>query len=249
MYHSLTKRKRVRKKYVVSVNLFKEDLKYIKDNGYTTIWIQDLIDYVENKKDLPEKPIILTFDDGFYNNYLYAFPLIREYNCKMVISPIAKEIDRYSFDISDSHTEYAYCTWSQLKEMTDSKLVEVQNHSYNMHRVRGRNGVLRKKSESLDEYKKKLSEDFKSAQRKIEEEAGVTPTAFTYPLGAINKESMNILKGLGCKVFLNCEEKINKITRNNPKCLYNLKRFLRTYKKSSENYFKTKIERSMVNAK
>ncbi|MDR0404819.1 MAG: polysaccharide deacetylase family protein [Oscillospiraceae bacterium] len=242
MYHRLTSKKRTRRKYVVTANLFAEDLKYIKNNGYTTVVIQDLIDYVKNKKDLPDKPIVLMFDDGFYNNYLYGFPLLKEHNCKMVISPIVKEVDYYSFYVSDSHAEYAYCTWSQLKEMHDSQLVEVQNHSYDMHETGKRYGIMKKRGESFEKYKQRLTKDFQTAQEKIEREIGVAPTAFIYPFGAVNKESMNILKGLGCEVFANCEERINKIKRGDPECLYSLKRFFRSYKKSSEDYFKIKIE-------
>ena len=66
---------------------FESDLKYLKENGYHTVVVQDLIDYVEKGVPLPEKPVMLTFDDGYYNNYYYAFPLLEEYDAKIVISP------------------------------------------------------------------------------------------------------------------------------------------------------------------
>ena len=86
MYHSLLKDEKYQGKYVLSPDLFESDLKYLEQNGYTTIVIQDLIDYFDKGTPLPEKPIMLTFDDGYYNNYLYAYPLLKKYNSKAVIS-------------------------------------------------------------------------------------------------------------------------------------------------------------------
>ena len=83
MYHSILKTNKSKGKFIVSPDTFEEDLKYIKDKGYTTVVMKDLIDYVYENKELPEKPIMLTFDDGYYNNYLYAFPLLKKYDCKI----------------------------------------------------------------------------------------------------------------------------------------------------------------------
>ena len=74
MYHSILKDSSRSNKYTVTPAVLEEDLKYIKDKGYTTVTIADLISYVYNDTPLPEKPIVLTFDDGHYNNYGYLFP-------------------------------------------------------------------------------------------------------------------------------------------------------------------------------
>ena len=93
MYHSIQKNNKAKSKFIITPEEFEGDLKYIKDNGYTTIVMQDLIDFVYENKELPEKPIMLTFDDGYYNNYLYAFPLVKQYECKIILSPIGKQSD------------------------------------------------------------------------------------------------------------------------------------------------------------
>ena len=95
MYHFVLKNSNTKNKFTISESTFEEDLKYIKNNNYTTILVQDLINYTENKTNLPEKPILLTFDDGAYNNYLYAFPLAKKYNMKFVFSPICHETEKY----------------------------------------------------------------------------------------------------------------------------------------------------------
>ncbi|MBR2038566.1 MAG: polysaccharide deacetylase family protein, partial [Lachnospiraceae bacterium] len=81
-----------------------------------------LADYVENGTMLPEKPVLLTLDDGYENNYTNAFPLLKKYNMKAVISLIGKDMRLNE---------------NQLKEKHDSGLVEIGNHTYDLHSISG----------------------------------------------------------------------------------------------------------------
>lgn len=226
MYHLILKNPGNSNKFIVPQSVFEEDLKYIKNHGYTTILVQDLIDYTENKKELPEKPILLTFDDGAFNNYLYAFPLAKKYEAKFIFSPIAKEAERYT-KAHDENPTYSHANWEKISEMSKSGLVEIQNHTYNMHsNKKSRIGCTKKRNESVEEYKQKLSEDIRKSQELISQNTGVTPTAFFYPYGAKSDCSEEILKSLGFKATFLCESKINIISRN-PECLFGLKRFIR----------------------
>lgn len=236
MYHLILKNPGNSNQFIVSQNIFEEDLKYIKSHGYTTILVQDLIDYTENKKDLPEKPILLTFDDGALNNYLYAFPLAKKYEAKFVFSPIAKEAERYSTTLDENPT-YSHANWKKISEMSKSNLVEIQNHTYNMHsNKKPRIGCMKKQNESTEEYKQKLSEDIKKSQELISKNTGFTPTAFFYPYGAKSDCSEEILKSLGFKATFLCESKVNIISRN-PECLFGLKRFIRPPGVATEKIF------------
>ena len=226
MYHLILKNPGNSNKFIVPQSVFEEDLKYIKNHGYTTILVQDLIDYTENKKELPEKPILLTFDDGAFNNYLYAFPLAKKYEAKFIFSPIAKEAERYT-KAHDENPTYSHANWEKISEMSKSGLVEIQNHTYNMHsNKKSRIGCTKKRNESVEEYKQKLSEDIRKSQELISQNTGVTPTAFFYPYGAKSDCSEKILKSLGFKATFLCESKVNIISRN-PECLFGLKRFIR----------------------
>lgn len=64
LYHSILESNKITDRYAVTPNQLESDLKYIRDNGYTTITMNNLIEYVDENKPLPEKPIIITFDDG-----------------------------------------------------------------------------------------------------------------------------------------------------------------------------------------
>ena len=237
MYHGLLKEEKRQGQFIISPNLFEQDLRYLQENGYTTVVIADLIAYVQDGKPLPEKPVMLTFDDGYYNNYLYAFPLLKQYNCKMVLSPIGRYTDEYTKN-KDTHANYAHCSWDAVREMMASGLVEFQNHSYNLHSIdSGRKGAKKKAVESLVDYRTLLVEDVMKMQTRMREETGYTPTAFVYPFGAVSSESLPILKELGFQATLICESHINAITRD-PECLYGLGRYRRPAKTGSEAFFK-----------
>ena len=237
MYHGLLKEEKRQGQFIISPNLFEQDLRYLQENGYTTVVIADLIAYVQDGKPLPEKPVMLTFDDGYYNNYLYAFPLLKQYNCKMVLSPIGRYTDEYTQN-KDTHANYAHCSWDAVREMMASGLVEFQNHSYNLHSIdSGRKGAKKKAVESLVDYRTLLVEDVMKMQTRMQEETGYTPTAFVYPFGAVSSESLPILKELGFQATLICESHINAITRD-PECLYGLGRYRRPAKTGSEAFFK-----------
>ena len=237
MYHGLLKEEMRQGQFIISPNLFEQDLRYLQENGYTTVVIADLIAYVQDGKPLPEKPVMLTFDDGYYNNYLYAFPLLKQYNCKMVLSPIGRYTDEYTQN-KDTHANYAHCSWDAVREMMASGLVEFQNHSYNLHSIdSGRKGAKKKAVESLVDYRTLLVEDVMKMQTRMREETGYTPTAFVYPFGAVSSESLPILKELGFQATLICESHINAITRD-PECLYGLGRYRRPAKTGSEAFFK-----------
>lgn len=88
MYHAVMDDASRLGKYVISPEELESDFKWLSENGYTAVLSEDLINYTENGAALPEKPILLTFDDGYYNNYLYAYPTAKRYGMKFVLSPI-----------------------------------------------------------------------------------------------------------------------------------------------------------------
>lgn len=238
MYHAICESPSKAGKFVITKDAFEDDLKYLKGAGYNTISFSELIDFVENNVPLPENPVMLTFDDGYYNNYCYAYPLLKEYNAKAVISIIGKYTDLYS-ETPEENPNYSHITWEQAREMCDSGLVEIQNHSYNSHTTdKGRNGTKKKSGESIAAYTEYIYSDIGKLQEEINRNLGYTPTVFAYPFGSVSEASYDILKGMGFKATLSCAEKINEIHTGDSDDLYMLGRFLRTNKRSAENILK-----------
>ena len=240
MYHGLCSDKAYRNEYMIAPELFEEDLKYLRENGYTTIFPSELIDYFDNNSPLPEKPVILTFDDGYLNNYTIAYPLLKKYGMKAVISPIGISADEAENE-KYRNENYSQSQWKQLKEMSDSGFVEIQNHSYNLHRIKADvRGAAAKQGETYDAYKKRLQDDLKLASSRIKEKVGKEPYVFVYPFGAKSNGTEEIVKEMGFSVIFDCENRINRI--RNKEDLLHLHRFIRPDRISSEDFFRDKAE-------
>ena len=179
--------------YIVHPNIFEEDLKYIQSKGYSTITMTELINYVYNDAPLPEKPIIITFDDGYYNNLSYAVPLLHKYNMKAVISIVGEYSDRYT-ESDEANPNYGYLRWKDINELITDGYIEFQNHTYNSHSMNnGRNGCKKTSSESAEHYSNFLSNDLNKLQEEFRNNCnGYQPNTFTYPFGAVSKESNSI---------------------------------------------------------
>ncbi len=234
MYHSLDTKKR--DIWTLSPDSFEEDLRYLSENGYQAVFISELINYVYNGTPLPEKPVVLTFDDGYYNNYVQGLPLVEKYDMKMVLSVIGKEAQLFS-DIEDLNEQYGHLSWEQMGQLLSSGRVELANHSWDMHSHKnGRNGCCRVGGESLEKYQKTLTEDVGKLQDMLQKNYDVTPQCFTYPFGSICSEANDILQQLGFKATLSCYEGVNTISQGDTQCLLNMHRNNRTPKKSVQ-YF------------
>lgn len=235
MYHSVLKSKSG--DYIVHPSTLENDLKYIQDNEYTTITMTDLINYVYNDAPLPEKPIILTFDDGYYNNLSYVVPLLHKYDMKAVISIVGKYTDTFS-DADEANPNYGHLRWKDINELIIDGSVEFQNHTYNLHSIKnGRKGCRKRSGESLEAYTSLLTNDINKLQDEFSTNCnGYTPNTFTYPYGVISNDSLPIIRKLGFKASLSCTSGINYITKN-PECLYLLKRNNRISGISTEKFF------------
>lgn len=108
------------KSLTVRVDEFNAQMLYLFNSGYTPITLKELDLIWNKKKQMPTKPLILTFDAGYSNVFCYAFPTLRKYKFKFVIFPITK----YLF-IDTS----MYLSPEEIREMLKSGLVEVGSHT------------------------------------------------------------------------------------------------------------------------
>ena len=216
---------------------------WLADNGYTTIVMADLIAYVRDGTPLPEKPIILSFDDGYYNNYVYVLPLLQQYSARIVLSLLGRNTDDFTEWPSES-IDYAHVTWDQLNEMLDTGLVEVQNHSYNLHAYTSeRHGCIQNPGESDAAYTQLLRADLQRLQDELAEHTGRTPDTFAYPYGKYGDLTDTVLRDMGFQATLTCDWGVNHITRD-PDCLYRLGRICRSHNRSLQSVLQRAMKAS-----
>ena len=121
--------------------------------------------------------------------------------------------------------------------MYESGLVEIGNHTYNLHsQTSGRMGVARLEGESDEVYGNRISNDIIKMQELLLEKTGIETNIFTYPYGIMSAYSKNVIKDLGFLCTFSCEEKKSLISRD-PDSLLNLGRYLRPSGISSDDYF------------
>lgn len=240
MYHQITADTDGADKYIVTCEQLESDFKYIIENGYTAITAEELYACVTDGTPLPEKPIILTFDDGCESFFNYAVPLLEKYELKAVMSVVGSFADRFT-TVEDHNLRYSCLNWDEIAQLSSSGIVEIANHTYDMHNNSGgRKGASKKFGESEENYKAALTADLGKMQELTFKYTGRYPVTFTFPYGAMSKNSRSIVAEMGFGVILTCEERINRIT-SDPQCLLGIGRYNRSGKYTTEKFF-SKIE-------
>ncbi|MBU3113238.1 polysaccharide deacetylase family protein [Clostridium lacusfryxellense] len=176
MYHSISYQKDnpVR----IPIKNFEEQLKYLKDNGYYTITLTDLYDYFMTDTPIPEKSVVLTFDDGYVDNYTAMLPALRKYNFKATIFVITSAIDKNA----------NYLTSKQLIEM-EKYGVDIESHTVNHENLK-------------DMPKDKQLETLVNSKKDLEKILNKQVNYFAYPYGGYSKTAIEAVREAGYKMAI-----------------------------------------------
>jgi peptidoglycan/xylan/chitin deacetylase (PgdA/CDA1 family) len=208
--------------YIITPERFESDLQTLKRHGYTTVTARDLINYTHKKKPLPDKPVMLTFDDGYESDYVYAYPLLKKHNAKAAFFIIGKYADLYSANVYKDIT-YSHLSWPQIREMHESGAAEFHSHTYDKHQGRD---VLRG-ARSFDAYEKSLAKDFRILNEKYFNHIGLVPAALACPYGLYDEDLKQAVRRFGYTAIFNSNGRLNILT-GSPEELYGLGRFCRS---------------------
>lgn len=155
--------------FSVDSDEFDRQMEYLISHGYTTITAKVLVDALRNKTQLPSKSILVTLDDGYKDNYEYAFPVFRKYNITANLL-----IPTGLLGGSD------YMSWDQLKDMKNSGLIYVVDHTWSHYSVN---------YGSIDKIKYEIN----TAKQQLQDSLGQTVDIFGYPYGGFNDLSISVL--------------------------------------------------------
>lgn len=185
---------------------FKEQMFSLKSAGYTSITEEELLAHLETNAPLPDKPVLITFDDGYISNYTLAFPILKELNMKASIYVIASRI----FETNGiTAGEYEKFSWQQAREMTGT--MSIQSHTWDSHSKQPDfqqldRGLITSplftdnKLETQQEFEDRTFTDLSTAKNTIEKNVGTEVVAISYPYGEYTADTIRLAKKAGYKM-------------------------------------------------
>ena len=229
MYHHLSEN--VTNSEMVSPAQFEAQIRALSEAGYTGVSFDELQAYVLRGEPLPEKPVVITFDDGYRSNYTLAYPILQKYNMKAAIFVIGVSFGKDHY----KDTDYAITPHfgaAEAAEMAASGLVSIQSHTYDMHQwlpyetgSAVRENILPLPGESEEAYVQTLTEDFTRSRAQLESATGQPVDVLAYPAGQYSTLAQVTLQSLGVHVTLSTNPGVNTVVKGLPQTLYAMLRF------------------------
>lgn len=225
MYHHLVEEDGETNSLTITADKFRRDMQYLKDNDFTTLLPEELVPILRGKRPCPERAVVVSFDDGYRSNYTLAYPILREYGCKAVISLITA-------NIREAREEDAFMlSWPEVEEMAAGGLVAFGSHTDNLHNAElggalrkgpgAYNGVQRRPGEPRGRYNARVGADLRRSFSLLEAHTGSPALWFAYPYGAGDRWCEGLLKELGVPVSVSTEPGKARVgwgTRDLPRC-------------------------------
>ena len=180
MYHSMDYNDKDTK-LTVSPEAFARQMEFLYRHKYNVVGMDKIVSYLEKKEPIPPKTIAITFDDGLYDNYKYAYPVLKKYNLPATFFIIIKKIG-----------EPGYVGWKEIKEMADSGVITIGSHTV-MHFWLPAMGS------------KELKRELEDSRAILEKGIGRPVLTLCYPIGAHDERVEGAVKAAGymCAVGTN----------------------------------------------
>ena len=154
---------------------FEQHMKWLKEYGYTSITPEELYEFIVNGSELPEKPVLITFDDGYKDNYTNAYPIMKKYGFKGTIFVVTGFLGVYD----------NYMTWEQAKELADNGF-SIESHTYSHKSM----------TEASDE---EISKELTKSRDTIKNKLGTDADFMAYPTGTYNLHIAELVQKAGYK--------------------------------------------------
>lgn len=189
LYHHISTQEEIDEKgwnnntSIISLESFKEQMKYLKKNNYYTATLDELELYIDGKLDLPKNTVVITFDDGYLSNVLYAYPIMKEYGYKGCIFMIGKSSLIDSRGLDPNILEHVLVT--DMYKYED--VFEFGSHTFDLHRKDEVTGLTLLEVLSKEEIMEDLTRNLDLFGTKH----------MAYPFGGYNLKTIEYLQELG----------------------------------------------------
>lgn len=215
MYHSVCVNERAGGEYVLPPAVFRADLEYLKNAGYTPVFLAELAAFAAGEGTLPEKPVAITLDDGFLNSLTEVLPVLEALDWKAEINVVGAYMEAEE-NAAYRSPAYSYLNAAELRALLESGRFELGSHTYALHGLKNRRGCAPAPGEAAGDYRRTLLADAARQKDAVFAPLNVRPWIFAYPYGAFGADTRRILTDAGYSLFLTCEEKINEISPGEP---------------------------------
>lgn len=229
MYHAFTENEAETTSVCTLASEFERQLSALRDAGYTSVGYADLIEFVNGKGKLPEKPLLISIDDGYQNNLDLAAPLLEKYGFCANIAVIGVSIGHTTYKDTDIPI-MPHFSLEDVRPWIKRGVLTVTTHSYDMHQIAAvdgddcRRGVLQMPDETEPDYIAALTQDYTHAQEQLAGLPGKVLPVFTYPFGAYSELSERVLQEQGVQVTVTIADGANRLVKGEPETLRLLRR-------------------------
>lgn len=225
MYHNIAEEPN---DMTVTPETFRMHMETLAENGYTAVTLDDMVNYVYSGGELPEKPVLITFDDGYYSNYEYAYPVLSEHGMKAVIFTVGTSFGKTTYLDTDAPITPHFGE-KEAKEMTNSGVISLQSHTYDMHRSENyeknaRYDMGQLAGETEEEYIDTVREDLIMSREFLENLREDNVLALSYPKGKITDNAARIAVEEGYTVTFSTNWGVQELVRGLGQSLYAVKR-------------------------
>lgn len=214
---------------IVTPETFREQMEALADAGYTAVTLADLENYVHLGTNLPENPVLITFDDGYASVYEKAYPILDELGMHGVVFCVGATFGSDTYKNTDKSIIPHFGS-EEAAELVQSGVMEVQSHTWDMHQaVQYEQGVPRTSvnplaGESEEDYLAALENDIRTSIALLEA-SGERVFALAYPNGVMTDEAAAVFAEHGITVTFSTEYRSNTLVRGLPQTLFGLGRY------------------------
>ena len=225
-YHEVTDPARsLQPLYAVTPTDFVRQMDWLRNRGYHFVSVSEVLASRHGGKPLPEKAVLITFDDGYQSVYDNAWPVLKLFRIPAVIAVVGSWLEAKGtadFDGKKLPRE-ELLSWDELREMTQSGLVEVGSHAFDLHRgiLGNPQGNLQpaattrrylpeeKRYEDEAAYAKRVRDDLERNGELVRKRTGKPPRVISWPYGRYNRTTREIAERLGMPIGLTLDDGAN----------------------------------------